>query len=84
MGGALGLGGEGQRLQLLPVGGAVSAVAVGRVCVLGVCGGWAGGRRQRRGGGCWGVQGGGGAGLRQVGVSEMGHGVWVCQLRPCV
>lgn len=42
VGGARGLGGEGQWLQLLAIGGAVSTVAVGGVCVLGVCGSRAG------------------------------------------
>lgn len=81
MGGPVGFGGERQWLQLLCVG---RGVAVGGVCVLGVCGGWSGGRGQCCSGGCWGVQGGGGARLRQVGVCQVGDGVWLCEVRAYV
>lgn len=71
-------GGEGQRLQLLAVRRSVSAV--GGVCVLGVGRRRSGGRGQRGGGRRRGVQRGGGAGLGQVCVRQVGDGVRLCEV----
>lgn len=80
VGGPVRFGGEGQRLQLLGVGRRVSAVAVGGVCVLGVRRSRSGGRGQRGGRRRRGVQGGGGAGLGQVRVRQVGDAVRLCQV----
>lgn len=72
VGGPVGFGGEGQRLQLLGVGRRVST---GRVREFGVRRGRGGGGGQRRGGCRRGVQRGGGAGLGQVCVRQVGDGV---------
>lgn len=78
VGGPVGFGGEGQRLQLLGVGRCVSTV--GGVCVLGVCRRRSGGRRQCGGGRGWGVQRRGGTGLGQLCVCQVWDGVRLCQV----